>query len=71
VVTIEEHQVGGGLGSAVSEVLSQNFPVPIEIMGVKDSFGESGETNDLLEKHQLTSKYIVESVKKVISRKNN
>lgn len=69
VVTAEEHQVAGGLGSAVSEVLSQNFPVPIEFVGVGDVFGESGKPEQLKKKFKLTSKDIIESVKKVIIRK--
>lgn len=69
VVTAEEHQVAGGLGSAVSEVLSQFFPVPIEFIGVRDSFGESGTADQLKKKFGLTSKDIIESVKKVITRK--
>jgi len=70
VVTIEEHQAAGGMGSAVSEILSQNHPVPMEIIGVKDRFGESGEPNELLEKFGLTAKNIVESARKVIERKS-
>ena len=69
VVTIEEHQAAGGMGSAVSEILSQNYPVPMEIIGVKDRFGESGEPAELLEKFGLTAKNIVEAVKKVLKRK--
>ena len=69
VVTIEEHQVAGGMGSAVSEILSQNYPAPMEIIGVKDRFGESGEPNELLEKFGLTAKDIVEAVKRVLKRK--
>ena len=69
VVTIEEHQAAGGMGSAVSEILSQNYPAPMEIIGVKDRFGESGEPNELLEKFGLTAKNIVEAVKRVIKRK--
>jgi len=69
VVTIEEHQAAGGMGSAVSEILSQNYPVPMEIIGVQDRFGESGEPNELLEKFGLTAKYIIESAKKAIKRK--
>ena len=69
VVTIEEHQAAGGMGSAVSEILSQNYPTPMEIIGVKDRFGESGEPNELLEKFSLTAKNIVEAVKRVITRK--
>ena len=69
VVTIEEHQAMGGMGSAVSEILSQNLPVPMEIIGVQDRFGESGEPNELLEKFGLTSKNVIEAAKKAIKRK--
>ena len=69
VVTIEEHQATGGMGSAVSEILSQNYPAPMEIIGVKDRFGESGEPAELLEKFGLTAKDIVEAVKRVLKRK--
>ncbi len=72
VVTVEEHQIGGGMGSAVAEVLAKNFPVPIEFIGVNDSFGESArEVDELWEKFGLKSKNIVEAVKKVINRKNS
>lgn len=69
VVTIEEHQIAGGMGSAVSEILSQNYPAPMEIIGVKDRFGESGEPNELLEKFGLTAKNIIEAAKRVLKRK--
>src|SRR3989339_779973 len=69
VVTIEEHQAMGGMGSAVSEILSQNHPAPMEIIGVKDRFGESGEPSELLEKFGLTAQNIIESAKKAIKRK--
>ena len=69
VVTIEEHQATGGMGSAVSEILSQNHPAPMEIIGVKDRFGESGEPSELLEKFGLTAQNIIESAKKAIKRK--
>jgi transketolase len=68
-VTIEEHQAAGGMGSAVSEILSQNHPVPMEIIGVKDRFGESGEPNELLKAFGLTADEIIEAVKIVIKRK--
>jgi len=71
VVTVEEHQVSGGMGSAVAEVLAQNFPVPMEIIGVKDSFGESGKYEELLEKHGLTSENIIKTVKEVLERKTS
>jgi len=69
VVTIEEHQATGGMGSAVSEILSQNFPAPMEIIGVQDRFGESGEPSELLEAFGLTAKNIIESAKRAIKRK--
>lgn len=69
VVTVENHQVAGGLGSAVSEVLSKNFPVPIEYVGMHDSFGESGKPKELLKKYKMTAEDISSSVKKVIKRK--
>lgn len=70
VVTVEEHQASGGLGGAVAEVLAQNFPVPIEFIGMPDVFGESGDTKELLEKYKMKSRDIIEAVKSVISRKN-
>lgn len=70
VVTVEEHQIAGGLGSAVAEVLAANFPVPIEFIGVHDSFGESGQPEELKKKFGLTAKDIIEAVRRVITRKN-
>lgn len=69
VVTAEEHSIIGGLGSAVAEVLSENSPVPLRRVGVKDTFGESGNPEELLEKYGLTAHEIVISVKEVIKRK--
>lgn len=69
LVTVEEHQIIGGLGSAVSEVLSQNFPVPIEFIGVHDKFGQSGTPDELLEHYGMGESHILSSCKKVISRK--
>lgn len=66
IVTIEEHQAAGGLGSAVAEVLSQNYPVPMEIMGIPDRFGESGETGELLKTMKLDTESIVERIKKFL-----
>ena len=71
VVTCEEHQIDGGMGSAVSEILSRNFPVPIEFIGVPNVFGESGKSEELFKKFKLTSKDIIEAVKRVILRKNS
>lgn len=70
VVSVEEHQITGGLGGAVAEVLSRNFPVPQEFIGMPDSFGESGQSDELLEKYKMKSKDIIEAVKRVIRRKN-
>jgi transketolase len=71
VVTVEEHQVNGGLGGAIAELLAKNFPVPQEFIGMQDEFGESGDPDELLEKFHLKAKDIVLAVKKVISRKNS
>ena len=69
IVTAEEHNVIGGLGSAVAEVLVENYPVPMIRIGVNDVWTESGFWKDLLEKYELTSRNIVEAAKKVIERK--
>ncbi len=69
VVTVEEHQIIGGLGSAVSEVLAQNIPTPIEFIGVKDKFGQSGTQDELIEHYEMDEKAIINAVKKVAGRK--
>ncbi|HWJ02140.1 MAG TPA: transketolase family protein [Verrucomicrobiae bacterium] len=69
VVTAEEHSIIGGLGSAVAEALSENAPVPMERLGVRDSFGESGAPYDLLEKYGLTAGNIAATVKKAMQKK--
>ena len=70
IVTVEEHQVNGGLGSAVAEVVCQSSPVPMKIIGIEDHFGESGTAKELLEKFGLTKQAIISGVTSVISRKN-
>ncbi|HOT89381.1 MAG TPA: transketolase family protein [Bacteroidales bacterium] len=65
IITAEEHQIYGGLGSAVAEVLAQNCPVPIEFIGVKDSFGESGKPLELMDKYGMTAKHIIDAVKRI------
>ena len=70
VVTVEEHQIMGGMGSAVAEVLAQNYPVPIEFVGINDVYGQSGEPSELIEHFGLGVKGIIEKVRKVIKRKN-
>lgn len=71
VVTLEEHQVMGGAGSAVAEVLATHYPVPIEMIGMKDSFGESGQPEELLKKFGMDKKSIILAIKKVLTRKGN
>lgn len=68
-VTCEEHNIWGGLGESVAHVATANFPVPIEFIGTKDTFGESGTPEQLLEKYGLTPHYIVDAAEKVIARK--
>lgn len=69
IVTVEEHQVKGGLGGAVAEALARNHPVPMEFIGVQDSFGESGGAWELVEKYGMGVSHIKEAVRKVIERK--
>ncbi len=69
VVTVEEHQIVGGLGSAVAETLSQTCPTPIEYIGVHDMFGQSGTPKELLEHYGMTESHIATAAKKVIGRK--
>lgn len=69
VVTVEEHQVMGGMGSAVAEMLAQKFPVPIQMIGVQDRFGESGQPDELLAAFGLTHLDIIKAVRKVLKRK--
>ena len=63
IVTAEEHQIHGGLGGAVAEVVVQNHPAPMKIIGVNDTFGESGKPSELLEKYGLTAKNIIKALK--------
>lgn len=69
VVTAEDHQVMGGMGSAVCEVLAKKYPVPVEMIGVQDRFGESGTPDELMKEFHLISKDIIEAVRRVIARK--
>ncbi len=69
IVTAEEHLIACGMGSAVSEVLIQEVPVPVEMVGVKDRFGESGSPWDLIEKLNLMPEDIVIAAKRVLKRK--
>lgn len=69
LVTVEEHQITGGLGSAVAECLAAHYPVPIEFIGVKDEFGQSGKPEELLEHYGMGESHITAAVKKVLLRK--
>lgn len=69
VVTVEEHQIQGGMGSAVAEVLAKNYPVPMEFVGVQNRFGESGEPHELIGHFGMGVVHIKEAVKKVLKRK--
>lgn len=66
IVTAEEHSIYGGLGSAVSEVVAESHPTHVRRIGVKDTFGESGEEKDLMEKYGLTSHHIAEAAREIL-----
>ncbi|MDP2696473.1 MAG: transketolase C-terminal domain-containing protein [bacterium] len=69
VVTVEEHQVAGGLGGAIAECLAKNHPTPIEFVGLRDTFGESGNPWDLINKYGMGVKDIKAAMKKAAGRK--
>ncbi|MBI2647835.1 MAG: transketolase family protein [Candidatus Wildermuthbacteria bacterium] len=69
VVTVEEHQIAGGLGGAVAELLCRELPLPVEFVGVRDRFGESGTPEELLTAFRLTHPFIIEAARKAIQRK--
>ena len=69
IVTAEEHSIIGGLGSAVSEVVVQNYPVPMECVGVNDIFTESGTDNELLQIYDMTAAKLISTVRTVMQRK--
>ena len=70
-VTVEEHNIIGGLGDAIARCAATNFPIPIEYVGTKDTFGESGKPTDLLKKYGLDIPDIVKAAEKVLTRKKN
>jgi transketolase len=69
VVTAEEHQMNGGLGDSICQLLSRNIPTPVEIVAVNDSFGESGKPSELLDKYGLGVKDVIAAAKRAIARK--
>lgn len=68
IVTVEEHQVAGGVGSAVAECLARLCPTPIEFVGVQDKFGQSGKPNEIVEHYGMGVSHIKEAVKRVLAR---
>lgn len=64
IITIEDHSMIGGLGTAVCEVLSEEYPCKVTRMGIKDTFGKSGKAEELLSYFKLTAKDIIEEIKK-------
>ena len=70
IVSAEDHSVIGGLGSAIAEYLCSNIPVPLEMIGVKDRFGESGQADEMLELMELKSHHISKAAKRAIQRKS-
>ena len=69
IVTVEEHQIAGGMGSAVAEYLASVYPTAIEFIGVKNLYGQSGTPNELIEKYEMGISHIEVAVKKVLDRK--
>lgn len=70
IVTVEEHQIAGGMGSAVAECLARHYPVPMEFIGIKDKFGQSGKPDELIEYYGMGERHIKEVIKKVLMRKS-
>lgn len=70
IVTAEEHQVIGGLGSAVAEVVAAEHPVPMAMIGIQDTFGESGNPEELLKLHGLTAENVAATARRLLARKN-
>jgi len=68
IVTVEEHQIAGGMGSAVAECLSANYPVPIEFIGVRDQFGQSGTPEELIEHYGMGTQDIIKAIRKILKR---
>ena len=71
IVTCEDHNIHGGLGGAVAEALAATHPCPVEFIGVRDVFGESGEPDELAEKYGLTAPHIAAAAHRAIQRKRH
>jgi transketolase len=68
IISAEEHQVNGGLGSAVAECLARNYPVPMAFVGMPDSFGESGEPRELMDKYGMSGDQIIKSAESLLKK---
>ncbi len=68
IITLEEHQKAGGMGSAIAEFLGEHYPLPVKMMGVNDTFGESGQEEELINKYGLGKKDILEAVKNILGK---
>ncbi len=71
IVTCEEHQIMAGIGSAIAEVVARSYPVPMEFVGMKNSFGESGEPEELLKKYHMDTEAIIAAAQRVFKRKRH
>lgn len=71
ILTLEEHNIIGGLGGAVCEVVSENYPVPVMRMGINDTFGQSGKPDELLQFYNLTEEFIIQKVQNLLKKKDN
>jgi transketolase len=69
IITVEEHQIAGGMGGAISEFLAANYPVPMEFLGVTDKFGQSGTPDELVEHYEMGVPHIKLAVQKILKRK--
>lgn len=69
MITVEDHQVIGGLGGAIAETLARSSPTPVEFVGLQNTFGESGKPAELIKKYKMDKNAIIEAVKRVITRK--
>jgi len=70
IVTVEDHNILGGLGGTITEIVCRHDPVPVEMIGIRDRFGESGDLRELMELHGLTARHIAAAARRVIDRKN-
>ena len=71
VVTAEEHLVHGALGSAVAQCLARRLPVPLEFVGLEDTYAESGTPQQLLDKYRLTHRFVADAARRAVSRKSS